>query len=103
MGVCRTVPRAGGARREPGPLPRLLQSRATALVTRRAATDEPRARQQPGWELDLDPIGSCQASTPQSGSKSAPFRQTPQTMLRALRMQWPRAFILLLPAARLRA
>ena len=37
------------------------------------------------------------------GSKSVPLRQTPQTRLRALRMQWPRAFILLLPAARLRA
>ncbi len=51
----------------------------------------------------LDPIGSCQASTPQSESKSAPFPQTPQTMLSALRMQWPRAFIFDLPAARLRA
>jgi hypothetical protein len=51
-------------------------------------------------ERNLDPIGSCQASTPQSGSKSAPFRQTPQTMLRALRMQWPSAFIFDLPAAR---
>ncbi|HEY8871228.1 MAG TPA: MFS transporter, partial [Candidatus Limnocylindrales bacterium] len=47
----------------------------------------------------LDPIGSCQASTPQLGSKSWPLRQTPQTRLSALRMQWPSAFILLLPAA----
>jgi hypothetical protein len=51
----------------------------------------------------LDPIGSCQASTPQLGSKSRPLRQTPQTMLSALRMQWPSAFILDLPAARFRA
>ena len=38
-----------------------------------------------------------------SGSQSASLRQTPQTRLRALLMQWPRAFILLLPAARLRS
>ncbi len=52
---------------------------------------------------ELDPIGSCQAPSPQVGSKSCPLRQTPQTMLSAFRMQWPRAFILLLPAARFRA
>ena len=54
-------------------------------------------------EQGLDPIGSCQGREPQSGSKSWPLRQTPQTMLKALLMQWPRAFILLLPASRLRA
>jgi chitodextrinase len=54
-------------------------------------------------EIDLDPIASCQASSPQLGSKSWPFRQTPQTRLSAFRMQWPIAFIGLLPAARLRA
>ena len=51
----------------------------------------------------LDPIGPCQALEPQSGSQSAPLRHTPQTRLSALDMQWPRAFILLLPAARLRS
>lgn len=50
----------------------------------------------------LDPIGSCQAPDPQAGSKSAPLRQTPQTRLRALRMQCPRAFIFDLPAVRFR-
>ncbi len=50
-----------------------------------------------------DPIRSCQVPDPQAGSKSAPLRQTPQTMPRALRMQWPMAFILLLPASRFRA
>jgi formate hydrogenlyase subunit 3/multisubunit Na+/H+ antiporter MnhD subunit len=35
----------------------------------------------------LDPIGSCQVLAPQSGSKSCPLRQTPQTRLSALRMQ----------------
>jgi serine/threonine protein kinase len=35
----------------------------------------------------LDPIASCQASRPQRGSKSCPLRHTPQTRLRALRMQ----------------
>ena len=54
-------------------------------------------------QRQLDPIGSCQASTPQLGSKSRPLRQTPQTMLSALRMQWPSAFIFDLPAARFRA
>ena len=49
----------------------------------------------------IDPIGPCQARTPQSGSKSTPLRQTPQTRLRALRMQCPSAFMGLLPAARL--
>ena len=75
------------------------------------AARPPRARTGPpppgggarGGGSLLDPIGSCQASAPQLGSKSWPLRQTPQTMLRALRMQWPRAFILVLPAARLRA
>ena len=51
----------------------------------------------------LDPIGSCQASSPQLGSKSWPLRHTPQTRLSALRMQWPSAFIFDFPAARLRA
>jgi len=54
-------------------------------------------------ELVLDPIGSCQAPFCQFGSKSIPLRQTPQTRLRALAMQWPMAFIFVLPAARLRA
>ena len=54
-------------------------------------------------DLALDPIGSCQDRELQSGSQSAPLRQTPQTRLNALDIQWPRAFILLLPAARLRS
>ena len=57
----------------------------------------------PKHERDLDSIGPCQAREPQSGSQSTPLRQTPQTRLRALDMQWPRAFILLLPAWRLRS
>ena len=40
---------------------------------------------------------------PRSGSNAVPLRQTPQTMARALRMQWPSAFMGLLPAARLRS
>jgi len=51
----------------------------------------------------VDPIASCQQVDPQVGSKSAPLRQTPQTMLSAFRMQWPSAFILDLPADRFRA
>lgn len=50
----------------------------------------------------LDPMGPCQAGLPPRGSKSRPERHTPHTMLSALRMQWPSAFIGLLPACRLR-
>jgi len=53
VGLCRTVYRARCARRESRLLPRLLQSTTTALVTRRIAADQPRARQQPGWEEQL--------------------------------------------------
>jgi hypothetical protein len=42
---------------------------------------------QPHGRGQLDPIGSCQALAVQLGSKSCPLRQTPQTMLSALRMQ----------------
>jgi hypothetical protein len=48
--------------------------------------------------LDLEPIGSCQVLDPPSvGSKSRPERQTPQTMARDLDMQWPMAFMAVLP------
>ncbi len=43
----------------------------------------------------------CQCKRP-DGSKSPPPRQTPQTIARALPMQWPSAFIFDLPWARLR-
>lgn len=94
------------ARVMPPPTPRerrlALRVRAAELlqILEGIAPDDPEA--EPARH-DLDPMGSCQVPDPQEGSKSAPLRQTPQTRLRALRMQWPRAFIRLLPAARFRS
>jgi hypothetical protein len=70
-----------------GPMRTCRNSRtafACVLPTRRQRR---RFARESAAREELDPIVLCQASSPQLGSKSWPFRQTPQTMLRALRIQ----------------
>src|SRR5207245_98305 len=71
----RAFHRASCTGRGPRPLHRLLQSTPTTLVTRRAAADQPRARQQPDGEEHLGRSGSAAAERRcPSGRRSASHR-----------------------------
>src|ERR1035437_701536 len=98
-------PRGRGGKRGRRELPRPAHA---AILRTLADASKDLATMDPGeslWQAGAGPRSHSVLSTgqPHVGSKSAPLRQTPQTMLSALRMQWPSAFILDLPAARLRA